>query len=125
MGDLQRPANSASKSDWIAYAKAVGVDTAGTRDEIIARVDTAAEQAADLGEHVAPDLPEQPTVEPSAEADDTELPPADPDRRDPVEPIHTIRVVRDEVEPLRCGGHILVEGHGWVIDEDAPAEGAE
>lgn len=44
-----------------------------------------------------------------------DAPTVDPDERDaPVVPVHTIRVVPEEDEPLRCGGHVLVPGRGWV-----------
>lgn len=36
---LERPANSARKEEWVAYAQQEGVSADGTRDEIRARVD--------------------------------------------------------------------------------------
>ncbi len=33
------PANSAHKARWVAYAEAVGVDSSGTKAQIIERVD--------------------------------------------------------------------------------------
>lgn len=32
------PARSARKTEWVAYAKAIGVDSSGTKAQIIARV---------------------------------------------------------------------------------------
>lgn len=34
---VARPADSASKAEWVAYAEAVGVDSSGTRAQIVAR----------------------------------------------------------------------------------------
>jgi hypothetical protein len=36
--DDERPAKSASKDEWVAFAGLRGADTSGTKDEIIARL---------------------------------------------------------------------------------------
>lgn len=38
---LGRPPLSANKPRWVAYAEALGLDSSGTKDQIIARVDAA------------------------------------------------------------------------------------
>ncbi|GHG97609.1 hypothetical protein ACFORH_43010 [Amycolatopsis roodepoortensis] len=115
----ERPANSASKAEWIAYATAVGADTSGTRDEIIARIDTkeatAAEAQPETG--AAPATP----VEQAAPESVTSL--AEPVAAEaqpaavtfPATPVHTFEVVMSEDEPVRAGGHVLTD-QGWVTE---------
>jgi hypothetical protein len=36
---VERPALGTAKGKWVAYADSIGVDSSGTKDEIIGRID--------------------------------------------------------------------------------------
>jgi hypothetical protein len=126
-----RPANSASKADWMTYVEAredIDDKSDAKRDELIARVDEANRlrldgqadpDTADGDTPPAGDPDPGPVDETSAEEQH------DPDERDPVQPTRAFKVVRDNGKPLRAGGHVLVEGRGWVAEETLPAESEE
>jgi hypothetical protein len=116
-----RPANSASKPEWVAYAKAYGIEESGTRDEIIARVDAA--EAAGGPEH----QPETVTFAPAAAAvttaEATEEAGAAPEHEPetvsfappPAGTITGFKLLPSEDEPVRAGGHVLTD-QGWIAE---------
>ena len=113
MSELERPANSASKTDWVAYVQAredIKDKSDAKRDDLIARADAADKALLDAQADPADPTP-------------TDPPAGDPDERDPVNPVHTFKVVNsDQGEPMRAGGHVLAEGRGWVPEEHLPAD---
>lgn len=115
---LPRPANSASKAEWVAYGDQEGVDTSGTRDDIRALIDErdAAVPSAETSTEDAP-VEEQSAgqaEEQSVEPERTQAPP--PDVTFPAQPVHTFTIGPSEDEPIRAGGHILTD-RGWVVEE--------
>jgi hypothetical protein len=121
---LERPANSASKVDWMAYIESredIKDKSDAKRDDLIARVDAA--NKALLDAQTDPVDPPEPDA-PAGDVDDA--PASDPDERDPVRPVHTYKVVNsDQGEPLRAAGHVLTEGYGWVPEVQFSPETAD
>ncbi|WP_290055658.1 hypothetical protein [Amycolatopsis solani] len=138
----ERPASSGSKPEWVAYAKAYGVDSSGTRDEIRARVEAA--EAAGGPEHqpetvnFAAAADADPAAEPEessrvSDADDAEQPAVDADQ--PAEapaatagpaPVGTVtryRLLPSADEPIRAGGHVLTD-QGWIAEATLTADDA-